>query len=211
MMELLPSQDSRRPIAIMLLVIALILLYFVGFHWFFVKHGALTEETAMLTEQIERYQGVAAQREVLQERLRALENVREDDQFFLPEGEFSAAAAGMTERLKQAITTISGEDGHCQLSSNRPVQARDEERFERVTVQVRMRCQVEDLVRILYQLENELPVVLVDDVNISYRDVRQARAGRRPNQQQQQSVGSLDVRFNMIGYLGQSGGAGEEV
>jgi general secretion pathway protein M len=100
----------------------------------------------------------------------------------------------MSERLNQMISTQA--EGSCQIVSRQPVKARVVERFEKVTVNVRMRCQVADLMRILYSLETGVPMIIVDELTII-----KPRSRRRVNNKAPSGAEPLDIRFNMSGYL----------
>jgi general secretion pathway protein M len=71
-----------------------------------------------------------------------------------------------------------------------------EERFQKVTVNVRMRCGIEDLKKVLYALETGVPMIIADEVTVI-----KPRSRRRPTDQQQEAGTLLDIRFNMSGYL----------
>ncbi|MEJ2534630.1 MAG: type II secretion system protein GspM [Gammaproteobacteria bacterium] len=193
-MELVPEQQNSRLTAVLLLVVTVILVYLVGFHWFFLRHAEYAAELDDLREQLHRFESVAAQRESLQARLTEIRESRDDADLFLSEGDFNEAAAAMSDRLGRMVEAQA--EGDCQIVSRQPVRPRVEERYQRVTVNVRMRCGGEDLVRILYRLESAAPMVLVDDLNIIRPRVR-----RRVGRQIVENTEQLDVRFNMSGYL----------
>jgi len=193
-MLLVPDQQNSRLTAILLLVIAVILVYLLCFHWFLLRHAEYAEEIGDLRGQLARFEAIAAQREPLQEQLAEIRQSRHDANLFLPEGDFNEAAAAMSDRLGRMVQTRAGED--CQIVSRQPVRPRVQERYERVTVNVRMRCQGEDLLEILYRLESEVPMVIVDDLNIVRPRTRRRVAGEIVEVAEQ-----LDVRFNMSGYL----------
>lgn len=193
-MQLIPDQKNSRLTAILLLAIVVILVYLVCFHWYFRHHAEYAEEIGELREQLARFEAMAAQHKPLQEQLVAIRQSRNDANLFLVEGDFNEAAAAMSDRLGRMVETRAGDD--CQIVSRQPVRPRVQERYERVTVNVRMRCQGEDLLEILYRLESEVPMVIVDDLNI----VR-PRSRRRVGGQIVEVAEELDVRFNMSGYL----------
>lgn len=193
-MQVVPDQQNGRLTAILILFIILIAVYMLGFHWFVKRHVAYADELAGLREQLGRFEAIAAQREPLQQQLAEIRSSRDDADLFLTESNFNEAAAALSERLGQMVSTQA--DDSCQIVSRQPVRPRVQERFERVTVNVRMRCHGEDMVNILYRLESEVPMVIVDDLNV----LRPQTRGRR-NNAEQQPVQPLDVRFNMSGYL----------
>jgi general secretion pathway protein M len=176
-------------------VIALILVYLLFFHWFILRHLEYGEEISGLSDQLGRFERVAAQRPQYEELLSELQNRRSDESLFLEGSDFNEAAAGMSEQLNQMVRTQAEEA--CQIVSRQPVRPRVEERFQRVTVNARMRCGIEDLTKILYSLETGVPMILAEELTVIKP---RARRSRRNGQEVQQLV-LLDVRFNMSGYL----------
>ncbi|MEM1412059.1 MAG: type II secretion system protein GspM [Pseudomonadota bacterium] len=196
-MQLVPDAQNGRLTAVLLLVIVLIAVYFLGFHWFFQRHAAFAEEIGGLREQLVRFEAQAAQREPLQAQLASIREGRSDEGLFLAEQNFNEAAAFLSERLGRMVQNQDGDD--CQIVSRQPIRPRVQERFQRVTVNVRMRCRAGDMLDILYQLESQAPMVLVDDLNVLKPRAR--RRGRNNNRNNAQANQALDVRFNMSGYL----------
>lgn len=195
-MEWLPDQKNSGLTAVLLLIITVILVYLLGFHWFFQRHADYSQELADLKQQLGRYESVAAMRDSVEQQLQSIRSAREDTDLFLVEADFNEAAAAMSERLGQMVRTQAEAD--CQIVSRQPVRPRVQERYERVTVNVRMRCQPADLLNILYRLESEVPMIMVDDLNII-----RPRARRRVGVNVVEIAESLDIRFNMSGYLKQ--------
>ncbi len=193
-MQVIPDQRNSKTTAIMLFVIALLLVYLLVFHWFILRHGEYAEEIGDLRTQLNRFQTVASQREALQTRLSQIRNSQKDADLFLGDPEFDEAAASMSGRLGEMVRTQAAES--CQIVSRQPVRPRVQERFEKVTVNVRMRCNAEDFMRILHRMETGTPLMLVDDLNII-----RPRTRRRTRSAQAQVQGALDIRFNVSGYL----------
>lgn len=194
-MQILPDQRNARPTAIMLLVISALLVYLLLFHWFFMSHRDYAAELDQLRDQLARFEAVAATRDEAEQRLQSIRSSREDASLFLAEADFNEAAAAMSDRLGQMIRTMA--DSDCQIVSRQPVRPRVQERYERVTVNVRMRCQPEDLLNILYRLESEVPMLIVDNLNIIRPRTRRRVSAEDVDAQ------ALDIRFNMSGYLAQ--------
>jgi general secretion pathway protein M len=193
MIQMVPEQQNSKLTALLLLVVALLLVYLLVFHWFIVRHMEYAEELSLLEEQLGRFQSVVAQRESLQQQLAKIRETRSDEDLFLDQPDFNEAAAEMSDRLGQMVQTLAANE--CQIVSRQPVRPRVQERFQRVTVNVRMRCHSEEMVQILYRLESEIPMVIVEDLNVI-----RPRARRRSNDEA--AVGqALDVRFNMSAYL----------
>ncbi len=197
-MQLLPDLENNRPLAIGLLVIVLVAVYFVGFHWFVMRHLELADQVNSLEERAARFKAAVARRPDLEARLEELQSDRLDSALFLPESNFNVAAAGLTRRLRDIIQREADDSELCRIESttNRPDD--EPERFEQVTVNVRMNCPLPDLTRILYQVEDNVPLIFVDNLIINQR-VPADRAGRRGSR----GYGLLDVRFDIYGFLSQ--------
>lgn len=193
-MQLVPDQRNSKATALMLLAIALLLVYLLVFHWFVLRHIDYAEEIGDLREQLSRFQSVASQRESLQARLGQIRNSQSDEGLFLDYPTFDEAAAALSGNIGDMVRTQA--DDSCQIVSRQPVRPRVQERFEKVTVNVRMRCNAEDFLPILYGMETGVPLMLVDDLNII-----RPRTTRRVRGQQVEEQGALDIRFNVSGYL----------
>ena len=197
-MALVAEQGNNRLAAVLLFVIAVILIYLLCFHWFILRHRDYGAEISDLSEQLGRYQRVAAQKPQYEALLQALENRTSDESLFLEQVDFNEAAAEMSERLGQMINTQAEES--CQIVSRQPVRPRVQERFQKVTVNVRMRCGIEDLKKVLYLLETSIPMVIADEVTVI-----KPRSRRRASSQANTGPTALDIRFNMSGYLSTGG------
>jgi general secretion pathway protein M len=197
-MALVSTQENNRLTAVLLFAITIILLYLVCFHWFIMRHIDYGNEISELSTQLGRFQQVAAQRPEYESLLQSLDNRESNENLFLEGGDFNEAAAEMSERLSQMINTQA--EDTCQIVSRQPVRPRIQERFQKVTVNVRMRCGIEDLKKVLYMLETSVPMVLTEELTII-----KPRARRRTNSPAAQTQAALDIRFNMSGYLSTGG------
>lgn len=199
-MALVAEQGNNRLAAILLLVIVLILVYMLCFHWFIVKQIDYGTEISELSAQLGRYQRVAEQKSQYESLLEDLNARRPDQSLFLEGEDFNEAAAEMSERLGQMINTQAEET--CQIVSRQPVRPRVQERYQKVTVNVRMRCGIEDFRKIMYSLETSVPMVIADELTVI-----KPRARRRSNNNSANQRNALDIRFNMSGYLGTGSGS----
>lgn len=192
-MALAVEQGNSRMTAILLFVIIVIVVYLLVFHWFILKHVEYSGEISELREQLGRFTRVAAMREDYEERLRGLQSNRSDQNLFLEELDFSEAAAAMNERLGQAVDARA--TNSCTIVSRQPVRPRVQERYEKVTVNVRMRCGIDDVNSILHWLETSVPLIIIEEMTIVKPRTRRSR------RDEQTDTGQLDVRFNMSGFL----------
>ena len=194
-MALIPEQGSGRLTAVLLFLVAVILVYLLCFHWFILRHLEYSEEISGLSEQLGRFERIAAQRGEYEASLQELQSSKADESLFISGDDFNEAAAGMSEQLNQMIRTQT--EDTCQIVSRQPVRPRVEERFQRVTVNARMRCGIEDLTKIIYSLETGVPMILAEELTVIKPRTRTRRSGGEPVQE----ITLLDIRFNMSGYL----------
>ena len=193
-MQVIPDQRNSKTTALLLLAITIILVYLLMFHWFVLRHREYAGEIGDLREQLSRFQTVASQRESLQVRLSQIGSSQNDADLFLEYPSFDEAAAAMSGGIGEMVRAEA--DDSCQIVSRQPVRSRVQERFQKVTVNVRMRCDAEDFLKILYGMETGMPMMLVDDLNIIRPRTRRTTRG-----QQTSAQGDLDIRFNVSGYL----------
>lgn len=196
-MQLLPEADRGPWVALGLLVAALGLVYLVCFHWFVLAHASLDERITTLEEQLTRFQIAIMQRPEIERQLEQVRRYQQTNDYFLREADQNRAAAQLTNRLKQVVAANARTQDSCQVLSQQHKPPREPEEFERVPVEARLRCDIDDLLPILHELESGVPLIFVDDVSIYQQRVRARGGGYRDT--------FLDVRFSMYGYLRNSG------
>jgi general secretion pathway protein M len=189
-----------RVMAVALLLGALLLVYFVGFHWWFVRgHLDLSRDMADLREQAERFSATIAQRSAVEAQLARVREFEANNPAFLADANFDTASATLITRLRRSIEAHARDPQTCQLLSNQPVRSRDPERYLRVTLNVRMRCDIEDFAAVVHDLENGSPVLFLDNLTIDSR-----RFGRVPGRAQRVQD-YTEQRFTIFGYVRQRG------
>lgn len=195
-MQLLPDLRNNRPLALGLLLIALIAVYLAGFHWFVQRHMDLSNDRRQLETQVARFKAAVARGPALETRLAELREERVGQGLFLPESGFSSAAAAMTRRLRETIEDESLMPELCTVQATQNMLEQDPGRFERVTVNVRMLCPLDDLARIIFALEDSEPLMFIDNVIVRQR-VPSGQGGRRAAA----NFGLVEFSFNMYGFL----------
>jgi len=202
--KLLPDPRQSRPLAIGLLAVAAMLVYFLFFHWFVVKHVRLGGEIDQLEDQIARYKGTVELAEPMRERLNELRASQMDSALFLAGEDANIATAELIRMLRDWVERSAGDAELCNITNTSPRRYTDPERFRSVRVNVRMQCPLDDFMRILYEMETGVPLVFVDNMMINQRLTPDQR-GRRAST----PYGQLDIRFEMYGYLNQPGAEDE--
>lgn len=114
-------------------------------------------------ELLQRYERLAAARPTLEAEVRASGQVGASDAYLAGETDGLAAAA-----LQSRVASLMSASGAV-LNSIQVLPAREEAGLRRVTLRVQMSAAIEPLVKILYALETEKPVLFVDNLDIQGR------------------------------------------
>ena len=195
MVDILPSKERQRPLAYLLLVVALILFYYLFFHRFILSHLALSEQIDQLTKSELRYRAAIAQKPELQEQLAEVRRAQTESDYFLEQENINLASSELTTRLKEVISLHAENTDECQVLSQQNMRNNSDEEFQRVSIKVRMRCELADLSRVLFNLEDGTPYLFVDNLTV-FRQVTRRRRNRELVQEKM-----LDVRFDLSGYI----------
>lgn len=200
-MRLLPEANNGRLLAVVLALIVALLVYLLGVHWWFVApHLDVMSQMSDLREQQQRFRETSAQRPQIEKRLADVRTFEQNNQAFLAQSDASAASADLIQRLKQAVSQHASDPNRCQVLTNQTLSGGKPELYERVTIQVRMRCDLEPFSSIVYELESGKPYLFVEQLMIYKQNY-----GYVPPNQRQPQQSALDVRFNLTGYLRKRG------
>lgn len=193
-MNLLPPPGKGQVLALCLLFIAGTLVYFVGFSAFFRERAEINEEIGSLLETEQYARAKLAQKPRLEQRLGEVAQFEAANTYFLAEDSFDLAAAGLNSKLKQVIGEQANQE-RCSVISSQNQRAPGNEPYERVTIQVRLRCDLPDLAKVVYQLENATPLLFISELNLYQQPIFDG--GGVP----QANLGNMDARFDLSGYI----------
>lgn len=195
MIERLP-RIQRRILALVLLVLVVVAIVQGVAVPVWATYASRRDAIVQMEDSIARYASLSAQVETLRSAVGELKQANDIDRYLLSQNSEPLAAAELQERVKAAVTRSGGT-----LSSTQVLPADGEQGFKRIVVSVRMAVSIDALQGVLYDLENDLPYLLTDDVVILSR-------GARKRRRQAQPVDSLDVRFNLVGFMADRGEPG---
>lgn len=189
----LPARGKGRPLALGLLALLALAIYGVAFAGFFSRQSELNEDLRGLADQLAKFERSANERDKLKAELDQVKNQDQASALFMGEENFDLGAATLDSRLKQVVAQRARDTQRCQVTSSSTRRPMEPEQFEKVTVSVRMRCDLEDLIAVFHELESAVPVLFLENVNVFYEQA--AYMGNQPG------IGYLDVRFDLSGYL----------
>ena len=196
MREAIPDRDRWLALAILAGVLALA--YLVLVHpWWTAPMLEAGERIESLQERDLRVRMELAQAPQVQARLEEVRAVAERVPGFMDERSAELATAALSARLETAVLEASPGNRSCAIRNRSPMtDTRQQDRFRRALVQVRLHCGNPELAAVLHSLEDGSPRLFVDNLNVlAPRQPfgRGAGAGT-------QGAG-LDVTFDLYGYL----------
>ncbi|QSX79998.1 general secretion pathway protein GspM [Lysobacter solisilvae] len=137
----------------------------------------------------------------VRQRLEAARAQLQNTPGFLPERSAELATASLVQRLETVVAQASPGKRSCEISNRSPLQESGRETvYEKVTVQVRLRCGTPELTSVLHALEGGTPRLFVNNLNV---------LGQRVffNPGEGSSQGGLDISFDLSGYLQPAAGS----
>jgi general secretion pathway protein M len=186
------------------LLVALLLAVFHGLVVEPLVLGPLRQvETQMadVREQHQRFERLLAQRDRLQQTMRATPTVEALQGMLLEGDDPSAVAAELMQSVAQKVAANASRGAGCELTQRMPIIAADQaaEPFRAVRLSLDLNCAIEPLAALLHQLETSQPWLFVDELNIR-------RVGNAPIDG---GAGRLSVHMLVSGFLGRSAAASD--
>lgn len=200
------SAERDRWLALGLLLAVLALAYLALVHpWWSVPMLEVGERIDQARDREQRVQAELKQAPQIATQLRQAQERLQGRPGFLREPTAELATAGLVQRLEAAVVEASPGNRSCAITNRSPLaNTAARERFEKVTVQVGLRCGTPELAAVLYALESGSPRLWVDNLNVlaqrlAYMPASEGGPGS--------GSGGLDVTFDLIGYLAPPPGA----
>lgn len=192
-MNALKPRESRIA-AIVLLLLALLLGYFVLLHWWFVAPlQQIRSEMVDLRDTHSRYAAAIAEKPALQQRLNALGAGQAASDAFLAADDPNSAAADLMQRVVDVVGR-STHGGRCVVSQKMPLPAPAPtagEPYRKAAVSISLSCDIEPLAAVMQALEQDTPYLFIDDLSVY----------RNPVAAQKNQGAPLEVQFTLSGYV----------
>ena len=189
-----PQASADRWRVLGAVALALLVAYLVLVHWWFTAPMLdMGQQIEDLRDQEQALKVQIAQRPQLEARLAQVRQFEAANPGFLPESSRELASAGLVQRLQQVVATASPNPNACQITAQTPTDMPTQEPFQRVMVQVRLRCGMAELGAVLHALEGGSPQLFIDNLDLlSRRSYLSSGA---------EGGGGIDVTFDLYGYL----------
>jgi len=170
-----------------------LLAYLLLVHWWFTAPMMdMGEQINQLRDQELQYRMDASQRPALERKLGEVRQQQALTPHFLPEANKELASAALVQRLEQVVSAASPNPNACQITARTPTDSSIKEDFQRVTVQVRLRCGMAEMANIMHSLEGGSPQLFIDNLELLSRSSYN-NAGP--------VGGAVEVVFDLFGYI----------
>ncbi|PVV14553.1 MAG: hypothetical protein B6D72_03645 [gamma proteobacterium symbiont of Ctena orbiculata] len=190
--SLTPRQSRALAGSILLLLVAALLILLIYPVWSMNKrYEGQIEDTQFQTQ---RYRRIAVQDDRYQLEFNKLKLNQKSDLRYLQSKTDSLANAELQRKIKQVVSAGRGE-----IISTQTVQVSQDEMLRGVAIRVRMKSTLENLTKILHQLETQKPYLFIDNITLRSRNLARRRL---PNKQQlTEAIRVLELDFLVVGYL----------
>lgn len=161
--------------------------------WFLDPLAAIEEQADTLRQQQQRYAGVLAERDDLQQRLQAARRDPSSRSSLLPGTDPSAVAADLMQRSLDLVKAHADQGPGCQVTQRMPITPEQDtaEPYRQVKVSLTLECALEPLTRLLRDLEYGQPFLFVDNLSVRRTSTASSVGG----------AGRLRVHLLLRGYL----------
>lgn len=186
-------RERRGAAWIALAVLLWLAWYLLVQSWFLDPLAAIEEQADTLRQQQQRYAGVLAQRDDLQQRLQAARRDPSSRSSLLPGTDPSAVAADLMQRSLDLVKAHADQGPGCQVTQRMPITPEQDtaEPYRQVKVSLTLECALEPLTQLLRDLEYGQPFLFVDNLSIRRTSTAPSVGG----------AGRLRVHLLLRGYL----------
>jgi general secretion pathway protein M len=197
-MDSLKQSELGRWYALAVLLLIFLVIYFLLFHGFVSEHGIMNEEITDLESNRKEYTELKSQIPELQKRINEIKESVGDNTNFLVADTYNLGSAELTHILKNIVNSNTEDRSDCNIVSNTSSVDREPDQFEKIIIKVRMRCHFDKMMRTLSDIENHVPILFIDNLELDQRPTRH-RSSRK--NEPPQTKPQLDVRFDLFAYM----------
>jgi len=142
-----------------------------------------------LESRLQQLQRAAAIGETLQPQYEQLKRWQTTDEQYLKSSSAALAAAELQRLVKRIVVAK-----NAQVMSTQILTTRQEEGFDRISLKIRVRGELENIVQAFYVIETADPYIFLDNVSVRASRGRRVRGHTAPLQ-------TLDIDMELIGYM----------
>jgi general secretion pathway protein M len=188
------NRRHSRLLALLLLVVALVLVVAAVAVPALAMNRHYDELIKSMNDQLVVYRRVAQHSDQYQAKYQQLQRLRQQDRRYLQSDTESLATAELQRIAKQVIAGKQGE-----ILSTQVMKMGEEQGFRSVSIRIRMKSTLEDMVQIFHALESRKPYLFLQNITIRSRQV--ARRRLPANKAIEKAMSQLDIDFQLSGYM----------
>lgn len=189
------NSDMNKWYALAILLFVLLIVYYLFFQGFTNDHVLMNEELLDLQTERQEYTELSSQIPELQNRISQVQETLGDNTSFLTADSYNLGTSELTRLLKGIVSENTEVSAHCQTISNTPSRDNNPDKFEKIILKVRMRCHFDKLVNVLADIENNVPHLFIDNLQMEQRITHYKSKLRK------QTKPLLEVRFDLYAYM----------
>ncbi|MGB5409163.1 MAG: type II secretion system protein GspM [Thiogranum sp.] len=183
------NPQQRRLLALAILLLALGAVFSVSVLPVLLANQHYRDTIDGLESRLQQLQRAAAIGDTLQPQYEQLKRWRSSDAHYLKSNSAALAAAELQRLVKRIIVAKNAE-----VVSTQILTTRQEEGFDRVSLKVRIRGELENIVQAFHVLESGEPFVFLENVSVRASRGRRVRGQVAPLQ-------ALDIDMELIAYM----------
>lgn len=186
----MPVTKKHRVQALLLLLATSLVLILVIFIPWQSKWAFYTEQQLALSDRLATYNKMLHQKGYLEERLLTLSKRLKNSELFFRSATAELAGAELQRRIRTMVDSTDAK-----LISTQNLGVTNEAGQNRIAVRVRLTGDMDAVTKILYELEAEVPVTIIQNLSMRAKRV----SVRRNRQNAVQNM--IDINFDLIGFL----------
>ncbi|MEY3289042.1 MAG: hypothetical protein RLZZ419_1284 [Pseudomonadota bacterium] len=188
---LFTPERQQRWLAVGLLIAVVIVFILIIIVPVVSKEMELHEAKNNLIFRLQQYERILAKKDAVIASMTNIKPQQDKQGYFNSQATDALASAEMQEFIKKAIVDAGG-----QLSSTQALPVNNKDKFNRITVRVRMTGNSEALRAVLYKIETSTPLIIIDQI-----DIRPMRGTRNRTTRQIESSNELNVNFQAVSFM----------
>lgn len=190
-MELTNNPQTQRWLAVGLLVLVVLSILSIIVFPLISKGLELHDKKEDLAFTLKKYENILAGKNSIIGNIEDIKQQHEEQGYFNTQGTSALASAQMQEFIKQAIVQAGG-----QLSSTQVLPSANKDKFNLITISVRMTGNIEVLRSVLYKLETATPLIVIEQL-----DIRPMRSIRNRMTHQIEPSNGLNINFQAVSFM----------
>jgi general secretion pathway protein M len=192
---------QQRWLAVGLLLLACLLVGFIIIMPIINKGLALREQRQNLVFKLQQYERILVKKEVLMASMDSIKQQYAEQNYFYKQTTEALVSAEMQEFIKTVIAEAGG-----QLSSTQAITPDDSDtsdntaELSKIAIKVSMIGSSPTLRNVLYKIENALPLMLIDQL-----EIRSVRGQSDPKTGKTAATNELEISFQAVSFMGATG------